>query len=322
MIEKYSIRTDLALEQKERFEADHVEIPGVIVEEEEDEEKEMKITTVRIETENGAKAMKKPVGTYITMEAPGLAVPDEDYHREIAETLAGYLKQFLTPRKKESSVLVAGLGNRKVTPDALGPYVVDHLNISRHIVREYGKYAMGEEKVQMVSAIVPGVMGQTGMETVEIIKGIVKETRPDILVVIDALAARSSRRLNRTIQISDAGIHPGSGVGNHRCGITEATVGVPVIAIGVPTVVEAATIVNDAMENLIRAMESSETLKGEGLVLQGYHPAEKNELEKELTSPHLHGMFVTPKDIDETVKRISYTISEALNQLFSPGTCS
>lgn len=248
MIEKYSIRTDLALEQKERFEADHVEIPGVIVEEEEDEEKEMKITTVRIETENGAKAMKKPVGTYITMEAPGLAVPDEDYHREIAETLAGYLKQFLTPRKKDSSVLVAGLGNRKVTPDALGPYVVDHLNISRHIVREYGKYAMGEEKVQMVSAIVPGVMGQTGMETVEIIKGIVKETRPDILVVIDALAARSSRRLNRTIQISDAGIHPGSGVGNHRCGITKATVGVPVIAIGVPTVVEAATIVNDAME--------------------------------------------------------------------------
>lgn len=322
MIEKYSIRTDLALEQKERFEADHVEIPGVIVEEDEDEEKEMKITTVRIETENGAKAMKKPVGTYITMEAPGLAVPDEDYHREIAETLAGYLKQFLTPRKKDSSVLVAGLGNRKVTPDALGPYVVDHLNISRHIVREYGKYAMGEEKVQMVSAIVPGVMGQTGMETVEIIKGIVKETRPDILVVIDALAARSSRRLNRTIQISDAGIHPGSGVGNHRCGITEATVGVPVIAIGVPTVVEAATIVNDAMENLIRAMESSETLKGAGLVLQGYHPAEKYELVKELTSPHLHGMFVTPKDIDETVKRISYTISEALNQLFSPGTCS
>ena len=111
---------------------------------------------------------------------------------------------------------MAGLGNRKVTPDALGPYVVDNLNISRHIVKEYGRYAMGEDEVQMVSAVVPGVMGQTGMETVEIIRGIIGETKPDLLIVIDALAARSSRRLNRTIQISDAGIHPGSGVGNYR----------------------------------------------------------------------------------------------------------
>lgn len=321
MIEKYSIRTDLALEQKERFEADNVEIPGVILEEQQDEEREIKITTVKIETENGAKIMKKPVGTYVTMEAPGMAVPDEDYHREIAEELSRYLRRFLKTddRKKDYSVLVAGLGNRKVTPDALGPYVVDNLNISRHIVKEYGKYAMGEEKVQMVSAVVPGVMGQTGMETVEIIRGIVKETKPDLLIVIDALAARSSRRLNRTIQISDAGIHPGSGVGNYRYGITRETVGTPVIAIGVPTVVDAATIVNDTMENLIRALESSETLRGVGVVLQGYNAAEKYELVKELISPHLHGLFVTPKDIDETVKRISYTISEALNQLFSPG---
>ena len=321
MIEKYSIRTDLALEQKERFEADNVEIPGVILEEQQDEEREIKITTVKIETENGAKIMKKPVGTYVTMEAPGMAVPDEDYHREIAEELSRYLRRFLKTddRKKDYSVLVAGLGNRKVTPDALGPYVVDNLNISRHIVKEYGKYAMGEEKVQMVSAMVPGVMGQTGMETVEIIRGIVKETKPDLLIVIDALAARSSRRLNRTIQISDAGIHPGSGVGNYRNGITRETVGIPVIAIGVPTVVDAATIVNDTMENLIRALESSETLRGVGVVLQGYNAAEKYELVKELISPHLHGLFVTPKDIDETVKRISYTISEALNQLFSPG---
>ena len=321
MIEKYSIRTDLALEQKERFEADNVEIPGVILEEQQDEEREIKITTVKIETENGAKIMKKPVGTYVTMEAPGMAVPDEDYHREIAEELSRYLRRFLKTddRKKDYSVLVAGLGNRKVTPDALGPYVVDNLNISRHIVKEYGKYAMGEEKVQMVSAVVPGVMGQTGMETVEIIRGIVKETKPDLLIVIDALAARSSRRLNRTIQISDAGIHPGSGVGNYRNGITRETVGIPVVAIGVPTVVDAATIVNDTMENLIRALESSETLRGVGVVLQGYNAAEKYELVKELISPHLHGLFVTPKDIDETVKRISYTISEALNQLFSPG---
>lgn len=315
MIDKYSIRTDLALEEKERFESDHVEIPGVIVEESYDEVREIKVTTVKIETENGAKTMGKPVGTYLTMEAPNLVVPDEDYHKEISKEFAKYMQQFL-PKQKEYSVMVVGLGNRQVTPDALGPYVVDHLHVSRHIVKEYGKYGMGEEQVNLVSAIVPGVMAQTGMETVEIIRGVVEETKPEVVIAIDALAARSAKRLNRTIQIADTGIHPGSGVGNHRNAITKETVGVPVIAIGVPTVVDAATIVNDTMENLIQALESSETLRGVGLVLQGYHPAEKYEFIRELISPHLNGLFVTPKDIDETVKRISYTISEALNQVF------
>ncbi len=319
MIDKYSIRTDLALEQKERFESDHIEISGVILEEDYNEELEIKVTTVKIETENGAKTMGKPVGTYLTMEAPNMAIPDEDYHMEISKELAKFLGQFLKPKKEEYSVLVVGLGNRQVTPDALGPYVADHLNITRHIVKEYGKYAMGEEKVNLISAIVPGVMAQTGMETVEIIKGVVKETKPDMLIAIDALAARSSKRLNRTIQIADTGINPGSGVGNHRNAITKETVGIPVIAIGVPTVVDAATIVNDTMENLIAALESSEALKGVGVVLQGYNAAEKYEIVRELISPHLNGLFVTPKDIDETVKRISYTISEALNILFSKG---
>ena len=319
MIEKYSIRTDLALEDKERFESDNVEVQGVSLKEDYDEEREIKVTTVKIETENGAKVMRKPVGTYITMEAPNMAVPDEDYHDEISKELAKFLARFIKKDKKDFSILVVGLGNRKVTPDALGPYVVDNLNITRHIVREYGKYAMGEENVRLVSAIVPGVMAQTGMETVEIIKGIVKETKPDLMIAVDALAARSSKRLNRTIQITDTGINPGSGVGNHRNAITKDTVGIPVLAIGVPTVVDAATIVNDTMENLIMALESSETLRGVGVVMQGYNAAEKYELVKELISPHLNGLFVTPKDIDETVKRISYTISEALNMLFSRG---
>lgn len=322
MIEKYSIRTDLALEQKERFESDQVEVQGVVLEESYDEEREIKITTVKIETENGAKVMGKPVGTYITMEAPNLSVPDEDFHREVSVELMKYLEHFLEKDKDEYAILVVGLGNRKVTPDALGPYVVDNLNITRHIIKEYGKYAMGEDAVHLVSAIVPGVMGQTGMETVEIVKGVVNETKPDLIIAIDALAARSSRRLNRTIQIADTGINPGSGVGNHRNAITKETVGVPVIAIGVPTVVDAATIVNDTMENLLAALETSEALKGVGLVMQGYSAAEKYELVRELISPHLNGMFVTPKDIDETVKRISYTISEALNLLFSGGTCT
>lgn len=323
MVEKYTIRTDLAMEQKERFESDHVEVSGVVLEEEYDEEKEIKITTVKIETENGAKTMGKPVGTYLTLEAPNLAAGDEGYHREISETLAGFLAEYMQDENKGKkqrdrySVLVVGLGNREVTPDALGPYVVDQLNITRHIVQEYGKYAIEEENGRSVSAVVPGVMAQTGMETAEIIKGIVQETSPDLIMVIDALAARSTKRLNRTIQISDAGIHPGAGVGNHRSAITKDTMGIPVIAIGVPTVVDAATIVNDTMENFIAALETSDSLRGVGVVLQGYNSAEKYELVKELISPHLNGMFVTPKDIDETIRRISYTISEALNILFS-----
>ena len=204
-----------------------------------------------------------------------------------------------------------------MTPDALGPYVVDNLHITRHIIEEYGKYATGEDEVWSVSAIVPGVMGQTGMETVEVIRGVVAETKPDILLVIDALAARNSKRLNRTIQIADTGINPGSGVGNYRNAITKETIGVPVIAIGVPTVVDAVTIVSDAMENLLSALETSESLKGVGLVLGGYSEAEKYELIKELIAPNLNSMFMTPKDIDETVKRLSYTISEGLNLAFS-----
>lgn len=321
MLEKYSVRTDLALEERERFESDNVEVQGVILEEEYDEEREIRISRVKIETEKGAKVMGKPVGTYLTLETPNLAVPDEGYHREISEKISGFIRELLEAGgltdKEEVSILVVGLGNRQVTPDALGPYVVDNLCVTRHIVKEYGKYAMGMEHANMVSAIVPGVMGQTGMETVEIVRGVVEETKPHVVIAIDALAARNSRRLNRTVQIADTGIHPGSGVGNHRNGLTKESLGIPVIGIGIPTVVDAATIVNDTMENLINALETSDVLKGVGDVLRTYNGAEKYELVKELISPHLNGMFVTPKDIDEMVKQISYTISEGLNLLFT-----
>ena len=318
MIEKYSVRTDLALEEKEKFASDNIEIPGVVLEESYDEEREIRVTTVKIETENGARTMGKPVGTYITMEVPGMTDPDDGYHEEISAELMRFLKKLIREDEtRQYAVLIVGLGNRQVTPDALGPYVVDNLAITRHMIREYGKYAVDEKNVKLVSAIIPGVMGQTGMETVEIIRGVVNETRPDLVIAIDALAARSSKRLNRTIQIADTGIHPGSGVGNNRNAINEETVGVPVLAIGVPTVVDAATIVSDSMESLIKALETSEALRGVGVVLQGYHAAEKYELVRELISPHLNGMFVTPKDIDDTIRRISFTISEALNNLFA-----
>lgn len=326
MLERYSVRTDLALEEKERFDSDNVEVQGVVLEEEYDEEREIRTTRVVIETEKGAKTMGKPVGTYITLEIPNLAVPDEDYHREVSELLAGYIKEMMgnlkLDGKEEVSILVAGLGNRMVTPDALGPFVVDNLCVNRHVIKEYGKYALGMESANVVSAIIPGVMGQTGMETVEILRGVVHETKPDLIIAIDALAARNSRRLNRTIQIADTGINPGSGVGNHRNAITRETTGIPVIAIGIPTVVDAATIVNDTMENLIHALETSKALKSVGDVLRSYNPAEKYELIKELIAPHLNGMFVTPKDVDEVIKQISYTISESLNLLFTEQTTS
>jgi len=305
MLGSYNIHTDLALEDKERFESDNVEISGVSVEEFYDEEHEIRVTEVKILTENGAKSMRKPIGTYITMEMANLALPDEEYHHVVAEELSKYVGNVLQmdKEKEDYTVLVVGLGNRDVTPDALGPHTVECLNVTRHIVKEYGKYAMGEEAVNMVSAIAPGVMAQTGMESYEIIKGIVETTKPDAVIVVDALAARNTKRLNRTIQIADTGIHPGSGVGNHRNEISKETLGVPVIAIGVPTVVDAATIVRDTMENVLSTLETDD----------------KYEMMQELIAPHLYGMFVTPKDIDESIDRIGATIAEGLNLLFTKG---
>ena len=311
MLGKFNIRTDLALEAKESFEEDNVEIRGVRIHETEDEENEIHTTRVVIETENGAKAMGKPVGNYITMEAPHMSVPDEDYHREISRALSGNLKKLLGG--EEQSVLVVGLGNREVTPDALGPYVVNNVNITRHMIKEYGKASVGGGKVNQISALVPGVMAQTGMETLEIIRGVVEETHPAVIIAVDALAARSTRRLNRTIQITDTGINPGSGVGNHRNGINKEVLGVPVIAIGVPTVVDAATIVNDTMESLVETMDKDENIRNLGGALGTLSKSEKHQMIRELISPHLNTMFVTPKDIDQTMKRISYTISEGIN---------
>lgn len=294
------IRTDLALETTERFAEENAEIRGVEVHEEYDEEKDVRTTVVKIVTENGAKSMGRPQGTYITIEAPELSTPDEDYHREISEEISTHLRK-LIDLKKEKSVLVIGLGNAAITADALGPQVVDNLLMTRHIIKEYGLRGIKHEKMHRISGIAPGVMAQTGMETAEIVQGIVSETKPDVVVAIDALAARSVRRLSRTIQITDTGIHPGSGVGNHRNGLTEENLQVKVIGIGVPTVVDAATIVHDSMAHLLDTLEETE----------------QKEFLDEMIAPNLYSMFVTPKDVDETIKYLSFTISEGLNIAFS-----
>lgn len=293
----FAVRTDLALEDRERIGDQGGEIHGVILEEEEMEGTGIHVSRVIIETKNGAKIMGKPIGTYITLEAPALAEQDEDYHREVSEELARQLRSVMPEREKEQSILVVGLGNRDVTADALGPHVADNLFVNRHVVLEYGKAAYNKERMHLISCIVPGVMAKTGMESAEIVRGVVQETKPDFLIVVDALAARSTRRLNRTIQVSTSGIYPGSGVGNHRNALTKESLGVPVIAIGVPTVVDAATIVGDALEQM-------EKEGGMRLIAPREHPQAVSEL---------NNMYVTSKDIDETIRRLSFTISEGIN---------
>lgn len=297
----FQVRTDLALEARESIREADGELRGVIVEEWDRKESQIHVTKVQITTKNGSRLMNKPIGTYLTLEAFGLAEPDEGYHREVSEELARQLRNLIPDLEEEKSVLVVGLGNRAVTADALGPKVADNLLVTRHVVKEFGKAAYNKEKVHAVSAIVPGVMAATGMESVEIVKGVVEQTHPDVVIAVDALAARSTKRLNRTIQVTDTGIHPGSGVGNHRNALTEESLGVPVIAIGVPTVVDAATIVGDAIQKLGKE-------NGNPLLF---------DREQSSTFMELNNMYVTSKDIDETVKRLSFTISESINEALS-----
>lgn len=300
MLGNSRIRTDLALEATESFAERDTELRGVEIHEDYNKEKDIRTTIVKITTENGARAMGRPQGNYITIEAPDLSASDEDYHREISGEIAKHLHSLIN-LERETSVLVVGLGHKGITADSLGPLVVENLRMTRHIIREYGLKSSGKELLHRVSGIVPGVMAQTGMETSEIIQGITAETKPDVVIAVDALAARSVRRLNRTVQITDTGIHPGSGVGNHRNGLTEDNLQVKVISIGVPTVVDAATIVHDSMAHLLDALEEQE----------------QKEFLEEMISPNLYSMFVTPKDVDETVKYLSFTISEGLNMVFS-----
>jgi len=277
-----TIRTDLALEQAEVFLSDKNKKSGLEVSEYEEADGKVKVTKVSIVTRNAAKRMGKPMGDYITIEAQDLTDNEDGYHREVSECMAKELLAMLPEEKKKASILVVGLGNRAVTADSLGPKVIDHLYITRHLLRAYGKDAFGGKDVREISSLEPGVMAKTGMETLEIVRGVIKDVKPDILFVVDALAARSVKRLNRTIQMTNTGISPGSGVGNHRHALTQESLGIPVIAIGIPTVVDAATIARDAMNT-------------------GYEFSE------------LNNMYLTGKDIDSVIGRVSFTVSEGLN---------
>lgn len=299
MVGQFEVRTDLALEASESLKTKEGQLSGISVQEEKRPEADAVITKVRIETKNAAKRMGKPVGTYITMEVPGLAEEDNSFHEEISKLLEEQIKEVLCEMGfvRDKSILIVGLGNRAVTADALGPKVIDHLAVTRHILSVYGKEAYSGE-VPSISAMEPGVMAKTGIETSEMVSGVVGKTKPDFLIVIDALAARSTKRLYTTIQISNTGISPGSGVGNHRNAINQETVGVPVLAIGIPTVVDAATIVGDACEAWWH----------ESLKEPGPFPEEVKKYFRELKN-----MYVTTKEIDEIIECVSFTVSEAIN---------
>ncbi|WP_058486900.1 GPR endopeptidase [Defluviitalea phaphyphila] len=314
----FNIRTDLAIETREmvRKEQD-IEVPGVKVTVEEQKEKKITVTWVEIINKEGEKQMGKPIGNYVTVESPLMKENDVEAHEEIIKILAKQLVK-IKNLKEHEVILIVGLGNWNITPDALGPKVISKVFVTRHLLENVPKQI--DASVRPVSAISPGVMGITGIETSEIIQGIVKKIKPDLVIAIDALASRKTSRVNTTIQIADTGVHPGSGVGNKRKGLNKETLGVPVIAIGVPTVVDAATLVNDTMNHLIEAMLQEATPSTNFYeMLNKLNEEEKYVLIKEVLNPYVGNLFVTPKEIDEVIDRLAYIIANALNIALHPG---
>ena len=228
----YNFRTDLADERQDLYKkANKLDdsIDGIEVEND-DIDENIKITKVKITNENGESAIGKPIGNYITIDIKNIKIVDEDEIQKSAQTLANQLKELINSHiDSKQDILVVGLGNIYVTPDALGPKVINDIEVTRHIIKYLPQYI--DENARPVSAISPGVLGTTGIETSEILEGIVEKTHPKLLIVIDSLASRSIERISKTIQIADTGIVPGAGVGNTRKEISEKSLGIPVIAV-------------------------------------------------------------------------------------------
>lgn len=310
-----SIRTDLALEATEICEEQSTALDGVVVDTKELED--CTITTVEIINEIGSKIMNKEIGKYITLESDLMKFDDDDSREKVINYLKDELIEiFGTDQSKKT--LIIGLGNWNITSDALGPRAVSKTLVTRHIFKNYNKDY--DDDFSEVAALSPGVMGITGIETVEIVKSIVDKIKPDRVVAIDALASRKMGRVNSTIQISTGGIAPGGGVGNKRKALDKSYLGVDVIAIGVPTVVDAATLTIDvldlAIDNLIEvSQENSEFYK----MLTKLKEEEKYQLIKDSLDPYDKNLIVTPKDIDETIENLAIIISEGLNRSLHPG---
>lgn len=299
---KTMMYTDLAVEIQEECSGRQGEIPGVVLEQYKEDGKGIRVTKIQIQTADGAKRMGRPIGNYMTLESADKEHSDEHSDKNLSGTklpdtnlLASYINGLLP--SSANSFLIVGLGNANMTADALGPLTIEKMAQSG--------------MASYTSMIVPGVFAQTGMESCEIIQGIVQQTSPDCIITIDALAARSAFRLGTTVQLTDTGIRPGSGVGNARKGITKENMKIPVIAIGIPTVVSAAAIVSDAMDSL-KQIGYNETILGSIAMLD---KEEYYQLISEVFAPELGSLFVMPKNLDEELDTMSSLLAASLSQV-------
>lgn len=299
---KTMMYTDLAVEIQEECSGRQGEIPGVVLEQYKEDGKGIRVTKIQIQTADGAKRMGRPIGNYMTLESADKEHSDEHSDKNLSGTklpdtnlLASYINELLP--SSAHSFLIVGLGNANMTADALGPLTIEKMAQSG--------------MASYTSMIVPGVFAQTGMESCEIIQGIVQQTFPDCIITIDALAARSAFRLGTTVQLTDTGIRPGSGVGKARKGITKENMKIPVIAIGIPTVVSAAAIVSDAMDSL-KQIGYNETILGSIAMLD---KEEYYQLISEVFAPELGSLFVMPKNLDEELDTMSSLLAASLSQV-------
>lgn len=316
MKDKYiNFKTDMADERVDTYKRVNnlTEIDGVKVESKNDEI--VTTTTVDVLNENGATALSKEIGKYITMEIKDIKYLEEKDKSKIINTLSNEIKN-LIGEDKTKSILVVGLGNIYVTPDSLGPKVVQSVDITRHLIN-FAKDLV-EPDTRSVSALSPGVLGTTGIETSEIITSVCNEVKPDIVIAIDSLASSSINRLGTTIQLSNTGITPGAGVRNKREGINQNTLNVPVIAIGVPTVVDMATITSEAIDKMVEVTKQK--------IENGDNSVSKEQIERVINifnDDNKYNMIanvldtdnfiVTPKEIDDVIQIVSDLISSGIN---------
>ena len=307
----FNFRTDLATERRDLYKkANSIEneIDGIESQKEEINEN-ITVERVKITNEEGQKAIGKPIGNYITIDIKKLKIAQDEDIEKSAGTLSNELTKILDSHiDKQGEILVVGLGNIYVTPDSLGPKVVNDIEVTRHIINYLPQYV--EEGTRMVSAISPGVLGTTGIETVEILKGIVDNIHPKLVIVIDALASRSIERISSTVQLSDTGIVPGAGVGNKRSEISKETLGIPVIAIGIPTVVETAVLVNDCLNLFITKLQ--EEAKSNEYLNQLKEQDNYDEI-KEALNPGDFNLIVTPKEIDDLIENMTEVVAKGIN---------
>ena len=313
----YNIRTDLALEAQEIVQGQTAaEVPGVASESL--QEDGISISRLQVESDEASRQLGKSKGRYLTFEVPGLRRKDTALQDRLSEVLARELVEFLElPANLNHAVLVVGLGNWNVTPDSLGPKVIEDLLVTRHAI-SMGERILGKG-FRAVCALSPGVLGTTGIETGEIVGALVNRVKPSMLIVVDALAARRLERLHTTIQVADSGINPGSGVGNNRLGINRQTMGVPVVAIGVPTVVDSSTIVSDAFDALAHHFEKDARGYALDNVMKDFDWEQRRILITEVLEPYAGGrLMVTPKETDTFIDDMAYIISGALNSALHP----